>query len=120
MRSRDVGRWLGEPKPLGKTPFGGKPSPGRTHVPTFPIADTAPTMLPPVLGKAHRGIYNSQRLSCLTVWCFPPLILVMTIPFCVVGHKREEVGIFIIFPSHVLAARRSLCILAGKLPSPAS
>ena len=31
----DVGPWVGEPKPLGKTPFGGNPSPDITYPPTF-------------------------------------------------------------------------------------
>ena len=28
----DVGPWVGEPKPLGKTPFGGDPSPHMTYL----------------------------------------------------------------------------------------
>ena len=32
----------------------------------FPIADPAPTMFPPVLGKAERGISKSLRLLSLT------------------------------------------------------
>ena len=31
---REVGPWVGEPKPLGKTPFGGNPSPNMTY-PTY-------------------------------------------------------------------------------------
>ena len=77
----------------------------------FPIADLAPTLFPPVLDEAQRGISNSPRLLSLTGWCFPPLALVMTIRFRVVGHEREEVCIFMIFPSHVLPAGRRLPIL---------
>ena len=77
----------------------------------FPIADPAPTMLPPVLGKGQQGISNSQRLLSLTGWGVPPLGLVMTIRFRVVGQERKEVCILMIFPSHVLPARRRLSIL---------
>ena len=76
----------------------------------FPMADPAPTMLPPVLGKAQRGISNSPRLLSLAGWCFPPLALVMTIRFCVVGYEHEEVCILMIFPSHVLPAGLPLSI----------
>ena len=68
-------------------------------------------MFLPVLGKAQRGIPNSPRLLSLTGWCFPPLALVMTIRFRVVGYKREEVCIFMIFPSHVHPAGQRLSIL---------
>ena len=34
VEAHEVGPWAGEPKPLGKTPFGGNPSPDRTYVPT--------------------------------------------------------------------------------------
>ena len=77
----------------------------------FPIADPAPTMLPPVLGKAQKGISNSQRLLSLTRWCVPPLGLVKTIRFRVVGQGRKEVCILMIFPGHVLPAGRRLSIL---------
>ena len=68
-------------------------------------------MFPPVLGKAQRGVSNSPRLLSLKGWCFSPLALVITIRFCVVCHKREEVCILMIFPSHVLPARQRLSIL---------
>ena len=68
-------------------------------------------MFPPALGEAQRGISNSPRLLSLTGWCFPPLGLVMTIRFCVVGLERKEVCIFMIFPSHVFPAGRRLSIL---------
>ena len=71
-------------------------------------------MFLPVLGKAQRGISNSPRLLSLTGWCFPPLALVMTIHFCVVGHEREDVCIFMIFPSYVLPAARRLSILGPQ------
>ena len=77
----------------------------------FPITDPAPTMFPPLLGKAQRGISNSPLLISLTGCCFPPLALVMSIRFRVVGHEREEVCIFMHFPSHVLPAGRHLSIL---------
>ena len=70
----------------------------------LPIADPTPTMFPPVLAKAQQGIPNSPRLLSLTGWCFPPLALVMTVRFRVVGHKREETCIFTIFLCHVLPA----------------
>ena len=35
----------------------------------------------------------------------------MTIRFCVMGHEREEVCIFMITPSHVLPPGRRLSIL---------
>ena len=81
----------------------------------FPITDPAPTMFSPVLGKAQRGTSNSPRLLSLTGWCFPPLVLVMTIRFRFVGHKREEVCIFMTSPSHVLRAGPSM----GATPSAA-
>ena len=77
----------------------------------FRIIDPAPTMFPQVLGKAQRGIFNSSRLLSLTGWCFPSLALVMTIRFRVEDHEREEVCIFMIFPSHVLTAGRRRSIL---------
>ena len=76
----------------------------------FPITDPAPTMFLPVLGEPQREISHSPWLLSLTGWCFPPLALVMTIRLCVVGHKREEVCIFMIFRSHVLPAGRRLSI----------
>ena len=33
--ARAVGLWVGEQKPLGKTPLGGNPSPEMTYLPTF-------------------------------------------------------------------------------------
>ena len=33
--ARAVGPWVGEQKPLGKTPPGGNPSPEKTYLPTF-------------------------------------------------------------------------------------
>ena len=35
MWAHDVGPWVGEPKPLGKTPFVGNPSPEMTYLTTF-------------------------------------------------------------------------------------
>ena len=35
MGARDVGPWVGDPKPLGKTPFGGNPSPDLIYLPTY-------------------------------------------------------------------------------------
>ena len=32
---RVVGTWVGEPKPLGKTPLGGSASPQMTYLPTY-------------------------------------------------------------------------------------
>ena len=32
--ARELGPWVGEPKTLGKTPFGGNPSPDMTYLPT--------------------------------------------------------------------------------------
>ena len=31
----EVGPWVGEQKPLGKTPLGGNPSPNMTYLPTY-------------------------------------------------------------------------------------
>ena len=33
--ARQLGAWVGEPKPLGKTPFGSKASPDMTNLPTL-------------------------------------------------------------------------------------
>ena len=77
----------------------------------FAMADSAPTMFSPVPGKAQRGISNSPGLLSLTGWCFPPLALVMTIRLRVVGHKRDEVCILMIFLSHVLPPGRPFPIL---------
>ena len=68
-------------------------------------------MFAPVLVTAKREISNSPRLLSLEGWwCFPPLGSVGTMRFRVVGHKREEICISMIFPSHVLPAggRRSI------------
>ena len=35
MGARAVGPWVGEQKPLGKTPLGGNSSPAMTYIPTF-------------------------------------------------------------------------------------
>ena len=37
--ARDIGPWVGEQKPLGKTPLRGNPSPVMTYLPTFPVSD---------------------------------------------------------------------------------
>ena len=76
----------------------------------LPIADPASTLFPPVLGKAQRGIFYSPRLFTLG-WCFTPIAPVMTIRFRVVGHEREEVCVFMIFPSHILPTGGCLSIL---------
>ena len=34
MGAREVGPWVGEQKPLDKTPLGGNPSPEKTYLPT--------------------------------------------------------------------------------------
>ena len=75
------------------------------------MADPASTMFPPIFGKAQQGISNSLWLLSLTGLCFPLLALVMTIRLRVVGYKREQVCIFMVFSSHVLPARRCLSIL---------
>ena len=36
--ARAVGPWVGEQKPLGKTPLRGKPSPEMTYLPTYPTS----------------------------------------------------------------------------------
>ena len=77
----------------------------------FPIADPVPAMFLPVVGKYQREISNSPRLLSLTGWCFPPLGLVITIRFGVVGHGDEEVCVVIILPSHVLPAERHVSIV---------
>ena len=64
--------------------------------------------------KSSTRISNSPRLLSLTRWCFPPLGLVMTIRFPIVGHKPQEVGIFMMFPSHVFPAGRHLSILGPQ------
>ena len=35
LGARDVGLWVSEPKPLGKTFFGGNPSSDMTYIPTY-------------------------------------------------------------------------------------
>ena len=35
LGARDVGPWVDEQKPLGKTPYGGNPSPDMTYLPTY-------------------------------------------------------------------------------------
>ena len=35
MGAREVGPWVGEQKPLGKSHLGGNPSPEMTYLPTF-------------------------------------------------------------------------------------
>ena len=37
VAAREVGPWVGEQKPLGKTPLGGNPSPKMTDLPTYLI-----------------------------------------------------------------------------------
>ena len=76
----------------------------------FSITDRAPTMFPPLLFKAQRVIFNFWRLLSLIGCCFSPIGLVMNIRFRVVGQEREEVGIFMIFLSHVLPAGQHLSI----------
>ena len=38
--AREVGPWVGEQKPLGKSPLRGNPSPESTYLPTLPIYRT--------------------------------------------------------------------------------
>ena len=38
MGAREVGPWVGEQKPLGKSPLRGNPSPESTYLPTSPCA----------------------------------------------------------------------------------
>ena len=45
--ARAVGPWLGEQKPLGKTPLGGNPSPQKTYLPLVlvpPVSHGRPTV----------------------------------------------------------------------------
>ena len=35
MGAREVGPWVGEQKPLGKSPLRGNPSPESTYLPTY-------------------------------------------------------------------------------------
>ena len=35
MGAREVGPWVGERKPLGKSPLRGNPSPESTYLPTY-------------------------------------------------------------------------------------
>ena len=35
MGAREVGPWVSDQKPLGKTPLGGNPSPEMTYLPTY-------------------------------------------------------------------------------------
>ena len=37
MEAREVGPWVGEQKPLGKSPLRGNPSPESTYLPTYPV-----------------------------------------------------------------------------------
>ena len=56
LGAREVGPWVGEQKPLGKTPLRGNPSPEKTYLPTYlptylevehaVIAKTAPKSAP--------------------------------------------------------------------------
>ena len=39
--AREVGPWVGEQKPLGKTPLGGNPSPELTYLPTLREANAS-------------------------------------------------------------------------------
>ena len=58
-----------------------------------------------------KPVLTSSWLLSLTGRCFLALGLVMTIPFRVLGHKREEVCILTILPRHVLPAGRCLSIV---------
>ena len=47
LGARAVGPWVGERKPLGKTPLRGNPSPESTYLPTsrpFPEGEDGPTL----------------------------------------------------------------------------
>ena len=81
----------------------------------LPKADPAPIMFPPVLREAQRGISNSPLLLSLMGWCIRPLRLVMTMHLWALGQECEQVGIFMIFSSHVLPAQRTLSVLGPKL-----
>ena len=82
--ARNVGSWVGEPKPLGKTPLGGNPSLDMTYLRTSLFGAGLGGHLPPVggaedlcapLGIAYQGIspgYGDlhQGYSCRLVGVF--------------------------------------------------
>ena len=61
--ARVVRPWLGEQKPLGKTPLGGNPSPEMTYLPTLRVADCASE----ISLTAHRigtNLAKSAKYDC--------------------------------------------------------
>ena len=80
MGARAVGPWVGEQKPLGKTPLGGSPSPEMTYLPTFSTvvlrtirvdAASRPTVMDQVLAcsncRASGKVKIVRRCSMKTI-----------------------------------------------------
>ena len=70
--ARAVGPWVGEQKPLGKSPLRGNPSPESTYLPTYLQEFTLWYTLPPLC--AGRPSYEATPRQGFTLWFrLPPL-----------------------------------------------
>ena len=58
MGAREVGPWVGEQNPLGKSPLRGNPSPESTYLPTYknPIS-----FLGGVVIQSHQNLYIMKK-----------------------------------------------------------
>ena len=61
LGARAIGLWVGEQKPLGKTPLRGNPSPQSTYLPTSMGAYGGPNVV---------SLCSGGSMWCWTVWCW--------------------------------------------------
>ena len=69
--ARAVGPWVGEQKPVGKSPLRGNPSPESTYLPTFLFGGKTLILCPWFLQRKSASINSQIFLDCIFLKWIP-------------------------------------------------